>query len=359
MSTPTGPDPDDTVRGSRGPGDLRGRGDAGRGDDMNPPDNRFGDRQESTLADGQRDPDSGRGDGGDRIGGTPTDDDRTVRGGAPGVVHRYIGDPDDRQVEPVFVDSDRTLDDRNTVDNRSDRGFQPPNPVQDDTLRQDAVREQRVRPETVRQDIVHEEIVRPEPDRLLAADRQTVFAREKEAFGGMKLGSAFFGWLTATGLAVLLLSLLTAAGVAFGVTGTANVDKAVQASQNATGTAKTVGLIGGIVLLVILFLAYYCGGYVAGRMARFNGVKQGLAVWLWFIVTSAIIAAIAAIAGSKYNVLSQLNLPRIPVDEGSVTTAGIIAIVAAILAALLGALLGGAVGTRYHRRVDAVGFENG
>ncbi len=134
------------------------------------------------------------------------------------------------------------------------------------------------------------------------------------------------------------------------------VDKAVQASNNATGTAKTVGLIGGIVLLVILFIAYYCGGYVAGRMARFNGLKQGLAVWLWAIITTAIIAAVAAIAGSKYNVLSQLNLPRIPVNEGNVTTAGIIAIAAAILAALLGALLGGLAGMRFHRRVDAAGF---
>ncbi len=193
--------------------------------------------------------------------------------------------------------------------------------------------------------------------RALPPDRATVLAREREQFGGMKLGTAFFGWLTATGLAVLLIAILAAAGVSFGVTDTANVDKAVQATNNATGTAKTVGLIGGIVLLVILFIAYYCGGYVAGRMARFNGLKQGLAVWLWAIFTSAIIAAVAAIAGSKYHVLSQLNLPRIPVDEGNVTTAGIIAIAAAILAALLGALLGGLAGMRFHRRVDAAGFD--
>ncbi|WP_197676245.1 hypothetical protein [Nakamurella panacisegetis] len=79
-------------------------------------------------------------------------------------------------------------------------------------------------------------------------------------------------------------------------------------------------------------------------------------MWLWAIVTSAIIAAVAAIGGSKYNVLAQLNLPRIPVDEGDVTTVGLVAIGAAILAALLGALLGGALGTRFHRRVDAAGY---
>src|SRR5690242_19419017 len=33
----------------------------------------------------------------------------------------------------------------------------------------------------------------------------TVLARQKERFGGMKAGSAFFGWLTATGTTVTLL----------------------------------------------------------------------------------------------------------------------------------------------------------
>jgi hypothetical protein len=197
----------------------------------------------------------------------------------------------------------------------------------------------------------------PAPLPATIPDRRTVVTRERDQFGGMKFGAAFFGWLTATGLAVLVLSILAATGVAFGLASTASVDQAVQQSQDQTGTAKTVGLIGAIVLLVILFVAYLSGGYVAGRMARFNGVKQGLAVWLWALITAVIIAAIAAVAGSKYNILAQLNLPRIPVDEGSVTTVGLIAIGAAVLAALLGALLGGKLGTRYHRKIDAAGFD--
>src|SRR4051812_9843058 len=48
-------------------------------------------------------------------------------------------------------------------------------------------------------------------------DRAAIVARQKERFGGIKFGSAFFGWLTATGMAVLLIALLAAAGVAFGV----------------------------------------------------------------------------------------------------------------------------------------------
>ena len=192
--------------------------------------------------------------------------------------------------------------------------------------------------------------------RDIALDRDTVITREKERFGGVKIGSAFFGWLTATGMAVLLISLLAAAGVAFGLATSQNVDQAVQESANATGAAQTVGLVGAITLLVILFVAYFCGGYVAGRMARFNGIRQGLAVWLWGVIIAIIIAALAAVAGSQYNVYAQLNLPRIPVNEGDVTTVGIIAIGAAILTALIGALLGGLAGMRFHRRIDAEGL---
>jgi hypothetical protein len=56
-------------------------------------------------------------------------------------------------------------------------------------------------------------------------------------------------------------------------------------------------------------------------------------------------------------VLQQLNLPRIPIDEGTATTGGIIALVAVLLVTLLGAILGGKAGDRYHRKVDRAGFD--
>jgi hypothetical protein len=108
---------------------------------------------------------------------------------------------------------------------------------------------------------------------------------------------------------------------------------------------------------VILFVAYYCGGYVAGRMARFDGIKQGFAVWLWALVIAVIVAVLGAVAGSKYNILAQLNsFPRIPVSEGTLTTGGIIAAIAVVVASLVGALLGGLAGMRFHRRVDRTGL---
>lgn len=181
-----------------------------------------------------------------------------------------------------------------------------------------------------------------------ARDRQSVVNREKEAFGGVKIGSAFFGWLTATGTAVLLTAFVAAAGTAVGVA--TNTDAAARDPQ-------TVGILGGVVLLVVIFVSYYCGGYVAGRMARFNGVSQGLAVWLWAVVIAVLVAVIAAVAGSQYDVLSKLNsFPRIPVSQGNLTTGGIIALMLVAAGSLVGALAGGLAGMRFHRKVDRAGL---
>jgi hypothetical protein len=54
-----------------------------------------------------------------------------------------------------------------------------------------------------------------------------------------------------------------------------------------------------------------------------------------------VVAAVAAIAGAQYDVFARLNPPRLPVNEGQVTTVGLITIGAAILAALIGAFWAG------------------
>ena len=110
-------------------------------------------------------------------------------------------------------------------------------------------------------------------------------------------------------------------------------------------------------LLVIFFVAYYCGGYVASRMARFNGMKQGFAVWIWALVIAVAVAIAATVAGDKYDVLSNLNnFPRIPSNEGDVTTNGIIAALAIAAVTLVGAIMGGLAGMRFHRKVDRAGL---
>jgi hypothetical protein len=184
------------------------------------------------------------------------------------------------------------------------------------------------------------------------AGRQQAVAAQKERFGGISWGAAFFGWLSANGMAVILIALLSAGGLALGLS-----DTVATADEAADSATSGIGLGAGIALLVVLFLAYLAGGYVAGRMSRFDGVKQGIAVWVIGLLVVLLLALAGFLFGSEYNVLSQLNLPRIPVDEGTLTTAGIIALAAVLVATLLGAVLGGLLGTRYHRKVDRVGFD--
>ncbi|SHG40685.1 hypothetical protein [Geodermatophilus nigrescens] len=175
-------------------------------------------------------------------------------------------------------------------------------------------------------------------------------AAQRDRFGGIKWGAAFFGWLSANGLAVLLVALVSAAGVGLGLA--QGLDIVDEATEQAAG----IGLGGAVAVVVVLFLAYLAGGYVAGRMARFDGPRQGLAVWLVGLVVVLLLAVAGAVLGAQYNVLQQLDLPRIPVDEGTATTAGLVTLAAILVATLVGALLGGALGTRYHRRVDRAGF---
>ena len=177
-----------------------------------------------------------------------------------------------------------------------------------------------------------------------APDSREVVRRQKKQFGGMRFGACFFGWLTATGTAVLLTAVLTAAGAALGL------------SQRVPGQTPpdvaTIG-VGSIVIAAVVLVSYFAGGYVAGRMARFNGLKQGVGVWLWALIAAAVIAILGLVTGSQLEILSSVNgVPRIPLDAGALTTGAVIAALVIAGLALLGAVLGGLAGMRFHRRVD-------
>jgi hypothetical protein len=191
----------------------------------------------------------------------------------------------------------------------------------------------------------------PVTDETAALDRRQVVGREKDAFGGMKFGSCFFGWLAASGTAVLLVAVAAGVGAALGLT--QNVD----VTSTATAQTESIGFLGGIVVLAIIFVSYLAGGYVAGRMARFNGLKQGLGVWLWAVIIAILVAVAGWLAGARFDIFAQLNsFPRLPLNEGTLTMAGVIVAIGVVAVSLVGALLGGIAGMRYHRRVDRAGL---
>ncbi len=173
----------------------------------------------------------------------------------------------------------------------------------------------------------------------------------KERFGGLNPGAAFFGWLVAIAVSVLLTGIIGAIVAAVG-------SNTVITQSQAQSQAGTIGLVAAIVLLAVLMIGYYSGGYVAGRMSRFSGTSQGLGVWITGLVVTLAMIALGAIFGQQYDILSRVNLPRLPVTADALTVGGVVAALVVLFGTLLAALAGGSVGTHYHRRVDKVGWKN-
>ena len=206
---------------------------------------------------------------------------------------------------------------------------------------------------TTRHDTDGNGVVEERPVAGAPTTRETVRdvrARQRAEYGGLNWGAAFFGWLVAVGMAAILLGLLSAAGAAFGLSDVSE--------SEANSNAETIGIVGGILLVGALVLAYYCGGYVSGRMSRFDGARQGFGTWAIGLAVTIVLAVAGAIFGSEYNIFERLNLPRIPIDEGSLTAGAAIALAAVVLLTLLAATGGGKAGERYHRKIDRLGYRD-
>ncbi len=186
-------------------------------------------------------------------------------------------------------------------------------------------------------------------DRTAAVDPDErdaeVEQHQRERWGGMNAGAGFFGWLVAVGMAVLLSSIIGAVAAAVG-----DANDVTQSQLDREAGKISIGA--AIALLVVLLISFYAGGYVAGRMSRFDGARQGWAVWLISLVVVVIAAIIGAVYGSEYDVMNRVDIPDVPIPTDDLTLGGAVTIAAAIFATLLAALAGGKAGTHYHRRVD-------
>lgn len=201
------------------------------------------------------------------------------------------------------------------------------------------------------------------PGRSLMADRKGYATSTKERvedeleehrqekYGGLKIGAAFYGWLVATGLSALLISIASAAGAALALTQNG-------AAEGAAGdvSEEVIGLLGGVLLLAITALSYFAGGYVAGRLARFDGARQGVGTWLIGVLAVLLAGLSGAIFGARYNVFQEINLPHIPIEAGELTAAGLVTSLLVLGVTLLAAIFGGKVGARYHKKVDRTGI---
>lgn len=193
----------------------------------------------------------------------------------------------------------------------------------------------------------HEEDTRVDrlgPSEMFADDRSTAPEPERAhpAYRRSSGGAAFYGWLVAIGMIALLTGIVGAVAGALDYALTIEWSEA----QASTDTAGTIGIASVVVLLLILAIAYYTGGSVAGRLARAHGVLQGFGVWLIGVVVAAIVAVLAAVAGSEYDIMGRMDLPSVPIADQTLTTGGLVAVAAALVVTLVAAVLGGRAGRR-------------
>ena len=171
------------------------------------------------------------------------------------------------------------------------------------------------------------------------ADPYAGIAAARERFGGIDIPASLVGMLTALSTTLILAGLI---GAALG---------AVDYQSGLEGDARDIStwsMIGGV---AVLFVAYVIGGWAAGRMARYDGARNGLAAGIWTLILGAILAGLGAWIGSEYDVFRDVNLPQW-FSTDAFTTRAIISGVAAIAAMFAGGILGGLWGEHYHRRAD-------
>lgn len=171
------------------------------------------------------------------------------------------------------------------------------------------------------------------------------YEHRHDEFGGIKGGAVFYGWLVAIALTILLIGIVGAIATAVG----SSVDLTKARAELQAGT---IGIISAVVVLIILMIGYFAGGYVAGRLARFDGGRQGMGVWALGLVVTIIAVVVGAVFGSDYDVFERVNLPSIPVPTDSLTWGGIITLAGVLVGTIISAVLGGKLGQRYHSKID-------
>lgn len=172
--------------------------------------------------------------------------------------------------------------------------------------------------------------------------------RLRSMYGGVDWLASFLGFVFAAVVGALF-SLVV--GLVLGPLGF---------SLNLGGEIGAAVITGLVLVAILIFLTYFFGGYVAGRLARFDGGRNGTMLLFWTLAAALLAAMVGGVFSGflpggvsggirnfiQNDVLSAIgNLSRLGI-------VGIVVAVGAILMALLGSFLGGRLGSRYHAEID-------
>ncbi len=183
-------------------------------------------------------------------------------------------------------------------------------------------------------------------------DEEIPFTREerlRDIYGGVDWLASFIGCVFA--LVCITVLLLLISGLVLGPVGFT--------LDSAGGQLDTAIITGLVIVGIVLFLSYFFGGYVAGRLVRFDGGRNGAATVGWGILLAVLFTVFGfllagLLPGPVFELLRGLQT-GIQSTVGDLTTLGLLGagiIVGALLLVLVGGFLGGSLGNRYHTRID-------
>ena len=174
-------------------------------------------------------------------------------------------------------------------------------------------------------------------------------ARLRDMYGGVDWLASFLGFVFAVVVGALLSAVAGLVLVPLGFSPDLSADQ--------FGPAIITGLV---VIAVLLFLTYFFGGYVAGRLARFDGGRNGAMTVLWGIIITLLLTVVGGLFGGMLpgDLIGRLqNFVRDGVAPAfqDLTGLGLVGLgiaVGVLLIELLGGFLGGRAGARYHTEID-------
>lgn len=157
------------------------------------------------------------------------------------------------------------------------------------------------------------------------------------------IGATFLGWACASFFTLVFLALV--AGFLGG-----NAISQYYAGDTTidTGDIQAYGVGALVGIVVATFLAFLIGGYAAGRISLWNGVKHGALIVVWPILFAILGIALGAVLGGEIIQAISMSFGVTSIDQ--ITGGAIIGIVATLVAMLAGGALGGRLGERYHER---------
>lgn len=161
---------------------------------------------------------------------------------------------------------------------------------------------------------------------------------------GADVGASLGGMFAALGALAFLAALIAA--------GANELDFQLNLIDT-EGELLEASVIGTLVALGVVFVAFLFGGWVAGRMTvAGDGSMSGMGAGLWILVLAGLFALLGALFGPELNAFARAGLPDwfSSIRAETRTTAGLVLLALFAVTVLLGGYLGGRMGGAYEVR---------